>query len=591
MRRLACLLLGCFSLHLLPAQGAPLPINEDGYDLLQRLYVRYGYAGFTAPASDLNLRPASRGDLVRLAKTYEALYGEEMSQVDHYRLQQFYDSNNEWLSLPTFAETDDADRAPFYLGEDFAVASADSPLYRRSHRPIFKTFYETPAHLLAYNRKDFYLRVNPILNFRYGRGENGGQPYFFNQRGVRLRAGIDDRVFLHFEIMDHQLGAPNYVQQFYQQTRGVPGAGLVKEATLSMLGIEDGFDYLNGAGYLSADLTRHIGVRLGYGQHFIGNGERSLFLSDFSNNYPFLEINTRIWKFHYRNLFAELTAGRGDPTVGSQLLPKKWIAAHELSLRIGERLSVGLFEAVVFSREAGFELAYLNPIILYRTVEGSVGSPDNVLIGLSADYHLPFRTEIYGQFILDEFKFDELFLERRGWWANKWAYQIGLRHVDALGVDQLDLVVERNVARPYMYSHKGPSSYTHFVMPLAHPLGANFRENLVGFDYRPLRRLHLSGRAFLIEQGEGDRTTVVGENLFQSSELRSQEYGNEIGQGIQYTNTVIQLRGGYEVRPNLWLEADYFSRSKNSALDSQDLETSLLTAGIRWNVTSRREAF
>ncbi len=515
-----------------------------------------------------------------------------MSRVDNYRLQRFFDTNNEWLSLPTFAETDDADRAPFYIGNDFATASEESPLYRRSRRPIFNTFYETPAHLLAYNRKDFYLRVNPVLNLRYGRGENSGDAYFFNQRGVRLRAGIDDRVFLHLEIMEHQIGVQNYLNAYYQRVRSIPGAGLLKDdLNLDFLGSSRGFDYLNGAGYLSADLTRHIGVRLGYGQHFIGNGERSLFLSDFSNNYPFLEINTRIWKFHYRNLFAELTAGPGNPPGGNQLFPKKWLAAHHLSINIGQRLSVGLFEAVVFSRDNGFELAYLNPIILYRTVEGSVGSPDNVVIGLTAAYRLPFRTEVYGQFILDEFVYSELFVERRGWWANKWAYQIGLRHVDAFGIDQLDLVAERNLARPYIYTHKGPSSYTHFAMPLAHPLGANFKENLIGFDYRPLPRLNLSGRAYLIEQGEGDEGTVVGENLNQSSDLRSLVYGNEIGQGIRYTNTIIHLRGGYEVRPNLWFEADYFSRSKNSDLDSRDLETRLISAGVRWNVAPRREAF
>ncbi len=592
MLRFALLLFCCTTLHLLSGQGAPLPVNEEGYELLRRLYLRYGYAGFTAPASDLSQRPASRGDLVRLAKTYASIYDADLSTVDRYRLQQFFDSNNEWLSLPTFEETDDADRAPFWIGDDFATASEESPLYRKSQRPIFNTLYETPAFLYQHNQKEFHLRVNPVLELRYGKLGDDEQDYLVNRRGVRLRAGIDDRFFLHFEILETQLGAPNYVRDFYRRFEAIPGAGFVKnEFDFDLANIRRGYDYLNGAGYLSADITKHVGLRLGYGQHFLGEGERSLLLSDFSNNYPFLEINWRIWKFHYRNLFAELTQGPGKDLNNGLTLPKKYLAAHYLSINIGKRLSVGLFEAVVLNRAEGFELAYLNPIILYRTVEGSVGSPDNVLIGLTAAYHLPFRTEVYGQFILDEFKYDELFVKKRGWWANKWAYQIGLRHVDAFGIDQLDLVAERNVARPYIFSHDGQSSYTHFAMPLAHPLGANFKENLLGFDYRPLPRLNLSGRAYLIEQGEGDETTVVGENLNQSSNLRSMTYGNEIGQGIRYTNTIVQLRGGYELRPNLWLEAEYFSRSKDSDRDNRDLETSLLSAGIRWNVAQRRETF
>ena len=128
-------------------------------------------------------------------------------------------------------------------------------------------------------------------------------------------------------------------------------------------------------------------------------------------------------------------------------------------------------------------------------------------------------------------------------------------------------------------------------MPLAHPLGANFIENLLGITYRPLPRLQLEGRFLLVEQGEGSTDNVVGENILVSSDLRNAEYGNQIGQGIRYTNTIIQLRAGYEVRPNLWLEAEYFSRQKNSEAPDRDLETTILNAGIRWNVARRREAF
>ena len=393
------LVVGVLVCRALYGQGAPLPLNEEGYDLMRRLSIKYGFADFTAPAADLNLRPASRGDLVRLAKTYDELYGAGMSTVERYRLQRFYDDNNEWLSLPSLVTTDDPDRAPFYIGDDFALESEASPLYRTSRRPIFNTFYETPAHLLSYNRKDFYLRLNPVLDLRYGQLQDDEQTYLYNKRGVRLRAAFDDRIFLHFEILDTQFGAPNYIRNYFRSVGSLPGAGLVKdELTIPGFNIERQYDFLNGAGYLSADITRHVGVRLGYGQHFIGSGERSLFLSDFSNNYPFLEVNWRIWKFHYRNLFAELTDGPQTVPGGNTLYPKKYLAAHHLSINIGKRLSVGLFEAVVLNRAEGFELAYLNPIILYRTVEGSLGSPDNVLIGLTSSYRLPFRTEVYGQF-------------------------------------------------------------------------------------------------------------------------------------------------------------------------------------------------
>ncbi len=461
------------------AQGAPLPVTEEGNDLIRRLLVRFGTDGFTAPATDLSLQPTDRGTLVRLAKTYLELYPDELSKTDRYRLEVFLASNNEWLSLPTLTEDEDGDRAAFRTGDDFAVKSEAMPTYQPSKKPVFGALYRTPAHLIEVNRPDFYLRVNPIIDLRYGKQRDDSEDYLFNRRGLRLRAGIDDRLFLHFELLETQVGLPNYVRRFRDRFRAVPGAGFIKAYELGLANVADGSDYLNGSGYLSADLTKHVGFRLGYGQHFIGDGERSLLLSDFSNNYPFLEINWRIWKFHYRNLFAELTAGPARTTPSGVALPKKYLAAHHLSINIGKQLTLGLFEAVVLSREDGFDLAYLNPIILYRTIEQSVGSPDNALVGLTGRYRLPkLRSEVYGQFILDEFKFDELFTLRRGWWANKWGYQIGARHVNAFGLDNLDLVAERNVTRPYIYTHRATSSYTHFALPLAHPLGANFKENL-----------------------------------------------------------------------------------------------------------------
>lgn len=594
MRYLFLQLLVILGPSTLSAQGSPLPVEDEGYDFIRRLSVRYGYKGFERPATDLSLRPSGRAGLVRLAKTYEEQYGEDMSKVDRYRLQRFFDDNNEWLSLEPFSSTEDGDRAAYYLGEDFALSSANSPDHRKTDRQLLNLLYPTPAHFLEVNRPDFYLRLNPIVDFRYGKLQNDSEDYFLNRRGVAIRAGIDDRIFFHFDILETQAGLPDYVRQFRNRFSALPGAGFLKGYSLEVANVARGVDYLNGSGFVSVDITKHVGARLGYGRHFIGDGERSLLLSNFSNNYPFLELNWRIWKFHYRNLFAELTSGPGSrPAQGGIPFRKKYLASHHLSINIGQRLNVGLFEAVILSRDEGFDLAYLNPVILYRTIEQSVGSPDNALVGLTARYRAPFRTEFYGQFMLDEFVFDELFVERRGWWANKWAYQIGLRHVDAFGLDNLDIVLERNVARPFIYSHRDQSSYTHFAMPLAHPLGANFNENLLGVDFRPLPRLHLRGRLFLIEQGEDatDLSTSIGEDINRSHNIRTMDFGNEIGQGIGYTNTLLMLRASYELKPNLWLEGEFISRSKDSELDSRDLETTVINFGVRWNVAREERAF
>jgi len=146
------LLLLCFLLVLpffLLAQGSPLPVDDtDAYDLLRRLTLRYGNEGFQQPATDLSLRPISRSGLVRLAKTYQKLHGDDFSKVDKYRLQRFFDDNNEWLALEPYASTEDSDQAAFWSGDDFALKALDSPLHRTKSR--FLTFFT--QHPLIYWR-------------------------------------------------------------------------------------------------------------------------------------------------------------------------------------------------------------------------------------------------------------------------------------------------------------------------------------------------------------------------------------------------------------------------------------------------------
>ena len=66
------------------------------------------------------------------------------------------------------------------------------------------------------------------------------------------------------------------------------------------------YDYFDARGYITFNATKYIDIQFGYDKNFIGNGYRSLFLSDCGNSYLFLKLNTRIWKFNYQNLFMEL---------------------------------------------------------------------------------------------------------------------------------------------------------------------------------------------------------------------------------------------------------------------------------------------
>jgi hypothetical protein len=71
---------------------------------------------------------------------------------------------------------------------------------------------------------------------------------------------------------------------------------------------------------------------LGHGQHFIGNGYRSLLLSDFGTYAFYLKLSARVWRLHYQTLFQELHPVSQKQVPGNTLVPKKYEALCKLIL-------------------------------------------------------------------------------------------------------------------------------------------------------------------------------------------------------------------------------------------------------------------
>ena len=392
-----------------------------------------------------------------------------------------------------------------------------------------RALYRTRGHLLDLGRPGFRLLVNPVLDVVNGRQSDGGGYYFLNTRGVTLRGEVDDRVWFQTSIYENQARLPSYERDWRAAYRGqVPGVGFFKGyETLLYDDLPGAVDFFQATGELGFRLTRHIGLRLGHGNPRLGVGQRSMLLSDFADPYLYAQIDTRVWRLHYRNLYTQLQ----NPIVGGAgLTQRKHMVAHTLSVQLAPRWEFGLTEQAVFRRDNGFDAQYLNPIILYRAVEQDNGSPDNALIGFHSNV-TAWGSLFYGQFLFDEFKFDELFLERRGWWANKWAWQLGVRSFDPFGLTGLDLVAEVNVARPFTYGHREDGiSYTHYNQPLAHPWGASLRELRLELTQRVGDHWRLGARQVVLAQDAPSAEYVdnIGSNPLLDYQDRPTDYGWEI---------------------------------------------------------------
>jgi hypothetical protein len=554
------------------AQSTYLPQGDKGYHFVDRLEIKQ------QTNTDLNfstLKPFNRKYIVREVEFLDSArlgYKDsagmdklkkwtnlELTTVDEYNMKSFLMNNSEWVT-----------------------GSKEGFL---SKKPIFGAFYKTKANLLEVNTKDFFLAVNPILQFNLAKEQGNNQSIFLNTRGITARRMIAQRLGFVTTITDNQERGPQFFQQYVAGARAVPGVGFYK----SFKGT--GVDYFDARGYITFNAAKYIDIQFGYDKNFIGNGYRSLFLSDWGNSNLFLKLNTKIWKFNYQNLFMELMP-TFDKTHGDVLLDRKYAAMHHLSMNVTKWLNVGVFESIIFGRKNHFDFQYLNPIIFLRHIEGTVGSPDNALLGGDFKANIAHHVQLYGQLLIDEFVLGKL-KENRGWWGNKFGTQFGVKYIDAFGIPNLDLQVESNRVRPYTYSHNDSvSNYSHYNQPLAHPLGANFQEFIGIVNYQPAPKMYISGKIIYYKKGLDSLGYNAGGDIFRlDTDRYGIDEGYKVGGGRKATciNALMQL--SYELRENLYIDLSYQYRRFTIANEPAQSNMNLVTAGIRLNIAKRMYDF
>ncbi|MCB0477164.1 MAG: hypothetical protein KDC84_03320 [Crocinitomicaceae bacterium] len=320
-------------------------------------------------------------------------------------------------------------------------------------------------------------------------------------------------------------------------------------------------------GNLSYSPSKYFNFRLGYGRHFIGEGYRSMFLSDDGNPYPYLNIQTKVWRIKYINIFAWQRDFQGSNY--ASLKPRnKFSSTHYLSLNAFKGFNIGIFETVIWQDKdtlinRGFDIRYLNPIIFFRPVEYATGSADNVILGASISYRFLEKYQFYYQWSIDEFLLKEI-RANNGWWANKFGMQGGFKAFEPFNWKGLYFQIEFNWVRPFTYAHiNSMQANANQNLPLAHIKGANFHEILMRVN-KSWGRLNLYTFLLYNQYGADQDTASYGGNILRSYEDRSFEYGNKTGQGLKnnlflarvslnyllFPESALTLELGYEFRYN-----------------------------------------
>ncbi|HNJ58564.1 MAG TPA: hypothetical protein PLH33_05955, partial [Chitinophagaceae bacterium] len=462
---------------LLLAQSSYLTLGGKEEWLLNRMEIKTNANGL----SFSSLKPFNRKYITNTADYWDSLYtagnknATVLTSTDKYNLQRFLMANSEW--------------------------SKPKEIFK-SEKPIWKYFFHNRSNMIELQNSDFVLIANPILQYEQGSKGGNSKSTFINKRGINVRGLIGTKIGFHFYFTENQERLGDYVAAWKNKFIAYPGAGYIKNFKTG------GYDYFDIRGGLSWKVAKFMDMQLAYDRNFIGNGYRSLFLSDFSTNYMYFKVYTHFGKFQFQNIFAELVSYKKSGS--DRIYPRKYFRASYLNFKATKWLNLGLFEGLMLADNSAVSLPLFNPI-MFTNVSGNKN--DKSYIGFDVKANIAKRFQLYGQLMIDKLKTDEL---KNDWWGNRFAYQAGLKYTDAFGIKNLDVQVETNVARPFTYAaNDSVTSYNHYNQPLAHPLGANFRELLIDANYK-LKRFLLSGTFVMATYGADSTNSHWGKNIYKS---------------------------------------------------------------------------
>jgi hypothetical protein len=464
-------------------------------------------------------------------------------------------------------------------------------LFGRKHKPdksigaflYNKLFIES---LIKIKSQEVKLTIDPIFNFGYGKfntSERSLYDYnttYINTRGFIIRGAIGKKQNLTFfsTLYENQGRYIDYIDGFVKSHKVLPGEGVVKNFKTNA------YDYSSATGIISWAPSSHFNFQFGHGKNFIGDGYRSLLLSDNSFNYPFLKTKFDFGRFEYTNIYASFMIPIHHK---ENIYTKKYATMHLLTCNISKGFNFSLFESTMWKATDGnlnlpFKAKYLNPLIGIQTLATGLNDIDNTLIGINTKYTFGSHHSFYGQFVADDINFSG-----KVNYKNKIGMQIGYKYFDVFNIHNLYFQTEYNAVKPYTYAHNDSvQSYTHYNQALAHPLGANFRESVTIINYR--------WKQFLFEFkfnyavfGSDTNNYNYGQNILISQNPDKYVIDltkSKIGQGLKNTLISESLRIYYLLNPVTNLNIYFELQNRQLKSDIINYNSTYINFGIKTNL-------
>lgn len=449
----------------------------------------------------------------------------------NYRIEKIFYTNQDFFT----------DIKPFRIKKQFIDSLHDTFILRSKSKAIDGLLNKS---VVSVNNKNFLLEINPLISVLPKYSNNTENIDVNYQFGFGANAFIGNRLSLNFTGFYGSKSFDEYWQAYIDTLGIIPHFGTYQFKKGNT------YQYWSMTGYISYRPWKYFNFETGKGKTFLGEGYRSLFISDNSNSTIYFKTSVAIWKFRYIWLIRGL---KDENTNNPGSLKNKLQFSHYLSWNATKWLNLNFFESIISNPVdsvgiAYFNINYLNPVIFYRPVEFASGSADNALMGLGINLKLWKKYHFYSQFLIDEFVISEI-KAGKGWWGNKFGIQSGLKIYDFGGLKNLMLQGEINIIRPFTYSYANSiQNYGNFKQAIAHPAGANLKEAVFIAHYHK-KRFSSQIKAIYQISGLDTNTVSFGKNIYKPNTKRSADYGHLITQGLKTKFLFSELKASWFINP------------------------------------------
>jgi hypothetical protein len=237
--------------HRLFAQTSYTPLGNKEYILLDRIEIKSGLEGFNASY----LKPNNTKLFVNEIELLDSLQRNKnrvaanITIIDKYNITRYLMAHKEYTS---------------------STSSFNNK--------------KTAFNLIEINKPNFFMTIHPAFQYQYGSESASNQSLYSMSAGLTARGLIAKKVAFNIYATGNKERTPLYVRDFTKAFHAVPGFSNYNFTDSNAV------QYYDIRASAQWTLAKFIDMQVGYDRNFIGNGYRSLLLSDFGGNSLFLKL-------------------------------------------------------------------------------------------------------------------------------------------------------------------------------------------------------------------------------------------------------------------------------------------------------------